>query len=55
MDGKLMPSVVLTCGPWEVRDVLTRKDCLVIQHISQTSQSRSADDGSLRALDGAGT
>jgi len=49
-----MPRVVLTCAPWEVRDVLIRKDYLVIQQIGQTSQSSSADDGSLWALDGTG-
>lgn len=45
---------VLTCAPWEVGDVLIRKDCLVIQHVGQTPQSGSADDGGLWALDSSG-
>lgn len=53
--GALMPWVVLTCALWEVRDVLIREDCLVIQHISQTSQPRATDDGNPGLLGSTGT
>lgn len=48
-------AAVLTCAPWEVRDILIGKDHLVLQHICQVSQPRSADDGNLWALSSAGT
>lgn len=48
-------AVVLTCAPWEVRDILIGKDHLVLQHICQVSQPGSADDGNLWALSSAGT
>lgn len=53
--GALMPWVVLTRAPWEVRDVLIQEDCLVIQHISQTSQPRPTDDGDPGPLGSTGT
>lgn len=55
MDGLPIRGVALTCAPWEMRDVLILKGCLVIQRIGQASQSRPADDGDLWALDGTGT
>lgn len=50
-----MPGVVPTCAPWEVGDVLVRKDCLLLEHISQIAQPRPADDRRLRALSSAGS
>lgn len=55
MDGLLIPGVVLTCAPWEMRDVLILKNCFVIQRIGQASQSRPTDDSDLWALGGTGT